>query len=330
MNALLLAVLLAQAQVAPVPYEPPPAPKQQQESIAVRPSAAKAPSLWTKATRALGNSVRRLWEKDEPNATKGNLETLNGDVDAAMKSYDEAEKQLPATSRDAQAALSFDRSGALLKGQQENAPKALEQAQAAMQSSDPSLRAKAAYNAGVALEQAGKPQEAIKAYAEALSMDPDDVDSKVNLELLLQDKQKKEKQQGQQQDDKKQPNDQQQQQQQQQSNGKQDDQKKQDQKQEQQQGQEQQKDQQAQQQKSDEEKKAQADQKKEEQAQQGQQQPQQGEKEEAKQEKPAQLGRSEAQRLLDAARAGEKNLQMWRFGKKSDPHKQRATAEKDW
>ena len=41
------------------------------------------------------------------------------------------------------------------------------------------------------------------------------------------------------------------------------------------------------------------------------------------------MDRSEAQRLLDALRAGEKNLQVWRFGKQKAKER-RSDVEKDW
>ena len=42
------------------------------------------------------------------------------------------------------------------------------------------------------------------------------------------------------------------------------------------------------------------------------------------------LRRSEAERLLDALRAGEKNLQVWRFAKDKRKEARRSDAEKDW
>jgi hypothetical protein len=45
-------------------------------------------------------------------------------------------------------------------------------------------------------------------------------------------------------------------------------------------------------------------------------------------EKP--VDRTEAQRLLDALRASEKNLQTWRFAKKKTEARKRSDPEKDW
>ena len=41
------------------------------------------------------------------------------------------------------------------------------------------------------------------------------------------------------------------------------------------------------------------------------------------------VDRSEAQRLLDALRASEKNLEIWRFAKKGEA-KKRSVPDKDW
>ena len=328
---LVAALLVSQA----LPFQPPSSTavdKRQQhiDSIAVRPSAAKPQSLWAKTKQAVNDTVHRLWEKDESLTTEGNLASLNGDVDNALKKYDAAEKVLPPNS-DSAATLAFNRSSALLKGPPEDAQKALEQAQTARESSDPELRAKAAYNAGVALEQAGKPDEAIKAYANALSLDPNDVDSKVNLELLLQEHEKKQPQSGGENKDQKQQPQQDKDKQQEQSKGEQD-QKKNDEKKDDQKGEQKKDQQQAQDQKPQDQKDVKPDEKKDEkdQTRQDQEGKKDGEKPKQQQEKTASIGRSEAQRLLDAARAGEKNLQMWRFGKKAEQHKPRTASEKDW
>ena len=333
MIAIVISAALVVAQA--LPYSPPksdarPASERANSEpvVAVRPASETHLSLWARASDAVSGAVHRLWEKDEPHAAAGNAATLNGDVDGALKHYDEAEPNLPAGG-DAAATLAYNRSAAMLKGSPEQAPKALEQAQAAREAQSSELRAKAAYNAGVALEAQGKPDEAIKAYANALSLDSGDVDSKVNLELLLQEHEKQKQQQGQNDKDKKKDPKDDKDQQKQQSKGEQQE-KKDQQQQDQKDGDQQKKDQQ-QQAKADEKKEQKPEEKKEQQAQAGEEK-----KDEKKEQKPeekqqqASMGRSEAQRLLDAARAGEKNLQMWRFGKKAEQHPRRGTAEKDW
>lgn len=310
MSRLLLALLLFAAGVArALPDEPAPAPAEPR-TVVVK-SARRGPSALEGAAQAVQRAFRRLWEREQPDAARGNELAAQNDPAGALQAYDEAEPKVPAGS-DAAAALAFDRSSALLKGEATEAPKALAQALRAAESSDPKLRAKAAYNAALALEQAGKADEAVGAYGQALRLDPDDEDAKVNLELLLRQKEQQRKQpQAGPQDPSKQ-------------------QQKQDQEQQQQSKGEQKKDEQEQQ------KQAQQ-QKQEEKPRQGEQQQEQPKQEQAQQEKkeepqqpPEQMGRSEAQRLLDAAKAGEKNLQTWRFGKRPEKDRRRTPAEKDW
>ena len=59
-------------------------------------------------------------------------------------------------------------------------------------------------------------------------------------------------------------------------------------------------------------------------------QPQQSQQQrpETRPDKP--LDRSEAQRMLDALRASEKQLQTWRFAKKKTEVRNRGDPEKDW
>lgn len=307
----LLAVSSARAQ-----EDAPPPPADAPRQVIVRKDPAHRPSLWRGLTQGAGRALRRLWEKEQPEAAQGNEKAAQGDVKGALEAYDEAQKRL-SDKGDPAAALAFNRSGALLKGEATEAPKALEQALRAQESSDPALRAKAAYNAALALEQAGKTDEALQGYAQALRLDSDDADSKVNLELLLRQKerQKKQPQQGAQDKDQKQQKEEQQQQQakgdkdkdEQQKSGEQQDKDKQEQKEKEQQQQE------AQDQKGQEQQQEQAQQEKKDPPEQAQQ-----------------IGRTEAQRLLDAAKAGEKNLQAWRFGKKPEKDRRRSAAEKDW
>ena len=320
-----LAALLAQALSPVAPVDP----KQAQPKpgahapVQLHIRQPEQKPFYSRAAEAVTSAARRLFFKEEPHAAAGNLKVAQGEYQQAMGDYDASEKV--AQSDDAQAALAFNRSAALLKGPAEAAPKALEQALRAQESPDKSLRSKAAYHAALALEGAGKTEEAMKAYAHALSLDPDDVDSKVNLELLLRSEEERKRQSkgGQDQDQKKKdPQDQKDQQQQSQK----------------QQGE---KDEKKEQRPGDKEQQAQKPPEQKEQKPEQQQQPEQkGEQQqqaagEEKKEPPkdgadnGKLGRSEAQRLLDAAKQGEKNLQTWRFGKKPEPHKRRA-AEKDW
>jgi Tetratricopeptide repeat len=283
-----------------------------------------AAGFWTEAGRA----VRRLWEKPESSVVAGNALAAGGDVDGALKAYERA--KVPENSP-ADAALALDRASALLRrGDTDAAPRALADSTKALQQGDASVKPLAAYDLGYALEQSGKPGEAVNAYAQALALDPSDRDAKVNLELLLKEEQRNQKQQ--------------------QSVGRPDEQKNQkqqgkDDKQMKQQG-GQPKDNQAP--KPGEEKKnekaqasnngkeQQQDQKADqgkEQRPSGQEQPdreqaQDGKATRAGKEPEKSLDRSEAQRLLDALQAGEKNLQVWRFTRKK--RERRSDVEKDW
>lgn len=302
------------------------------------------------AATALSRAVRRLWERDEPSATRGNALLAQNDVPGALRAYDEAEAKVSPSS-EAAAALALNRAGALLKQGAEEAPRALEQAGRALASADPATRSKAAYDAALALESAGKTEEAIAAYGRTLALDPDDHDAKVNLELLLRSEERKRKQPA------PGPQDPQQKQQPQGDAGK-DPQAK---------GEAPKKDQppapgeprkdaqkpQAGEKPRGGEKPQGAPQKDPGKAQARQDEPDRQEpggggdprrKEEAKPPDPGDSGeqaradarggaqpldRTEAQRLLDALRASEKNLQIWRFGKRTKDPRRRGT-EKDW
>jgi tetratricopeptide (TPR) repeat protein len=290
--------------------------------------AAGAAGLWAEAGRA----VRRLWEKPEPNVTSGNALAAGNDLDGALKAYQAA--KVP-EGGSAEAALALDRASLhLRRGDPEAAPRALADSTKALQQGDAALKPLAAYDLGYALEQSGRPEDAVNAYAQALSLDATDEDAKVNLELLLRDEQRK----------KKQP----------QSVGRPEEQKKQ-----QQQGKDDKEMQQQGGQPKDNEAPKPGDDKKNDKAQASkeQKQPDQGQaqkpqEEPGKEQRPSgqeqpnpdqarngnspkagpkdrekSLDRSEAQRLLDALQAGEKNLQVWRFTKKRE---RRSDVEKDW
>jgi Ca-activated chloride channel homolog len=63
--------------------------------------------------------------------------------------------------------------------------KAMEEYRRVQTTADPALGQAAAYNRGNALLMQGRPQEAVRAYVEALRARPDDRDAKRNLELAL-------------------------------------------------------------------------------------------------------------------------------------------------
>ena len=310
---LLALALLAQAPPAqPVPEQP----------VQLQVVKRAKPGVLQRVGKAFSHGLRRLWEREEPNAVQGNALVAENKFDAALKAYDAADAKLPKQGS-AAAALSLDRASALLHQGPEEAPRALEEAGRALASPDAATRAKAAYSAALAMEAAGKTKDAIAGYGRALALDPQDEDSKVNLELLLRTEERKKKQQSKQGEQDKQKPQQKQGEDKQQAQDKKGDQQKKDSPQDQQQ---QPQDKQAQDKKDAEQK--QEEQKKE---QAGEQQKQADAKQQPGEQPGAgkPLDRSEAQRLLDALRASEKNLQVWRFGKRPKDQ-QRSPAARDW
>lgn len=251
--------------------------------------------------RAVSRAARRLYERTDPDVDAGNWLAAEGNPEGALRQYDKAQERLGDSP-----ALFLDRSGALLKLEAKEAPRAASEATQALQHGEGAVRSQAAYHLALATEAMGRPDDAIKAYGAALALDPADVDSKVNLELLLKSQEERKKQ-------VQNPPPQESQQKQQKEQEQKDKAK----------GKEQQKEQ-----------KEQAGQKEEKkdqpEPQQGTQQEQKAEKKEqaAQEQKP--VDRSEAERLLDALRAGEKNLQVWRFAKDKRKEARRGDVEKDW
>ncbi len=271
------------------------------ERVVVVAKPAEKPGVFAKISRAIGAAARRLYQKNDPDVDEGNALAAQNDAEGALKAYDRALARSPDAPE-----LHFDRANALLKLGSESAPEAGREAAFALEHGNASLKPRAAFDLGLAHEAMGHPDDAVKAYQRTLALDPDDVDAKVNLELLLRSQEeKKQKQQvGQQQPDK--PKQEGNQQQPKESQG--GEQKPSPQKQA---GNEQQ------------EPKPSPDQKGE------QPEPRPDEKRHAQaEEKP--VDRSEAERLLDALRADEKNLQPWRFARDITKEKRRSNAEKDW
>jgi Ca-activated chloride channel family protein len=259
------------------------------------------PGMFEKLTNGVSRAIHRLYEKGDEKVDEGNALAAEGRPDAALHEYDEAHQRLPDSPE-----LAYDRSTALSKMDPAKAPEAASEALQALQHGDAQLKSKAAYQLGISQEAMGKPEEAMKSYGLSLGLDPDDEDAKVNLELLLKTEERKQKQ-PQQQQDKEKKNQQEKKDQQQQSKGGEDK----DKKDQSPKGKDDQKQQEAQQKPDNEQK---PDEKKQAQAQ--------------AEEKP--VDRSEAERLLDALRASEKNLQTWRFAKDKRNNARRSESEKDW
>ena len=272
------------------------------ERVAIVARRAEKASVLSRVEAGLGSAWKRLFQAEDGQAGEANALAAQGDAQGALKLYDAAKARLPESP-----ALAFDRSGALLKLPDPSAAaQAAGEAARALDKGDPALKAQAAYQLALATEAMGQPEEAMKLYASALALDPDDPDSKVNLELLLRTQEER--------------------QQQQQSGQPRESPRKKDQPQQspdkskgqQPQGQ----DKQA----GDQEQKKQDDARPqpgtEQQAREKEKRPQEAE------QKP--VDRSEAERLLDALRASEKNLQVWRFAKDKRKEAHRGEAEKDW
>jgi len=273
------------------------------ERVVVVAKKPERPGVLERVRKPLARGFRRLYEREDDDVGRGNALAAQGDPDGALREYDKARARLPGNP-----GVAFDRATVLLKMDPKAAPVAAAEASQALQNGDAALKPKAAYDLALATEAMGHPDDAIREYGEALALDPDDVDSKVNLELLLRT-QKRSKQSSAGQPRENQPSQQGAQQKPQPKEGEA-------QKKQQQSQPQDPKD--AQQQRPDPQQ--QAEQQKPEQ--------QQPREQDARPDKP--VDRSEAERLLDALRAGEKQLQPWRFAQKKTDVRKRSEPEKDW
>src|SRR5688572_18974381 len=120
------------------------------------------------------------WLRSDPDVEKGNAKTAEGKYDEALVDFERAEKNLP--DEDARRKVAFDRGLALHgAGKPDDAIKAFRYAG---QSEDPTLRSRAAYNEGnVAMSQKDK-KAAIEAFIRSLRADPHYAPAKRNLEYL--------------------------------------------------------------------------------------------------------------------------------------------------
>jgi tetratricopeptide (TPR) repeat protein len=261
--------------------------------------------------KSLRGIARGLYERDDDDVALGNALLAQDDPEGALREYDKARARLPDDP-----GVAFDRAAALLKLDPSKAADAAGEAGRALQAADAALKPKAAYQLALATESMGQPDEAVRQYGAALALDPDDVDSKVNLELLLRtQRQRRQNPVGKPSEDK--PRQQGVQQ-----------------KPEPQKGDAPRKQEQSAPQKASSGQQPDPQQKDDPQGHAAQQQEQNPEQKPqaaspgAGSEKP--LDRTEAQRLLDALRASEKNLETWRFAKKKTEVRKRSDPEKDW
>jgi len=281
MSAILLAVLFA----AP-------------ERVVVVARKADPPGVLQRLRQPLERAFRRLYQREDEDVARWNALAAQGDPDGALGEYDKARARRPDDPR-----IAYDRATVLLKMDPKAAPVAAAEASQALQNGEAALKPKAAYALALATEAMGRPDDAIRQYGAALALDPDDVDSKVNLELLLRTQEQQRKSQAGTPKENKpaQQGGEQKPQPQQGDASKKQDQPPKDPGSERQQNPDPQ--------------------------QQAKEQPPQP-RENARPDKP--VDRTEAQRLLDALRASEKQLQMWRFAQKKKKDVRRSDPEKDW
>ncbi len=281
------------------------------ERVVVVAKKAEPPGFFARMGKSLRDIARGLYERDDGDVALGNVLLAQHDPEGALREYDKARARLPDDP-----AVAFDRAAALLKLDPSKAGEAAGEAGRALQGTNAALKPKAAYQLALATESMGQPDEAVRQYGAALALDPDDVDSKVNLELLLRtQRQRRQNPVGKPSED--QPRQQGAQQ-----------------KPEPQKGDAPRKQEQSAPQKASPGQQPDPQQKDDPQGHAAQQQGQNPEQKpqaatpETGSEKP--LDRTEAQRLLDALRTSEKNLETWRFAKKKTEVRKRSDPEKDW
>jgi tetratricopeptide (TPR) repeat protein len=279
------------------------------ERVVVVARPVEPPGLLERLGKRMAAATRRLYERDDEGVARGNALLAQDDAQGALAEYDKARARLPEDP-----GVAFDRATALLKVDAKLAPEAASEAARALQRGGPALKPKAAYQMALALEGMGQADDALRQYGAALALDPDDVDSKVNLELLLRTEEQRRKSPAGQ----PRPNQAAQQGEQQ--------------KPEPQKGEAQRKQQESPAQKPTQGQEPQPQQPDPANPQQSasQQPDKQREKADPKAGSEKPVDRTEAERLLDALRASEKNLQIWRFAKKKTEVRKRSDLEKDW
>ena len=138
-----------------------------------------------------------LFTRKDPDIEAGNRAMEAGKADEALAAYDRAVAARPDDDT-----AHFDRAAALLK--LAKLPEATRELQRSIETHDPSLKADAYYNLGVAQHRQEHYREAVDAYKRALGLRPDDRRTKWNLEVAQRKlaEQKKQQQDQKQQDQK--------------------------------------------------------------------------------------------------------------------------------
>jgi Ca-activated chloride channel family protein len=119
---------------------------------------------------------------EQPRVREGNEKLLSGDPAGALERYDAAEREAGRRPE-----IDFDRGDALYaQGRHAEAREAWKKAVEADQAG--ALSSRALQNMGNALDAAGDHQGAARAFSEALTRDPANDDARYNLEVLLRRK----------------------------------------------------------------------------------------------------------------------------------------------
>ena len=128
-------------------------------------------------------------------AQRGRAEVQEGNRLYREGRYGEAHEKYLDALRDAPDSplIRFNDGNALYRS--DDFQRALEAYREAIEAGDPQLLSEAWYNLGNALYRQQQLQEALEAYKQSLRIDPDDIDTKHNLERVLQQMQEQEQQQ---------------------------------------------------------------------------------------------------------------------------------------
>jgi Ca-activated chloride channel family protein len=115
---------------------------------------------------------------EQPDVRTGNELLGRGDPDGALQRFAAAERAVGARPE-----IDYDRGIALLR--QGKTAEGLDALRRAAERGDGPLASRALQNAGWALDAAGDRDGAIRAFADALARDPENADARFNLEVLL-------------------------------------------------------------------------------------------------------------------------------------------------